>query len=159
MFRRSVFGFGALLGGFHLWLLGNQAWSGQLSEPDLILRWAAALALAAGLVALRRRGESLVGRKAVVIWLLAGLLHGPALGNDLDGFATPSLPEAVATLGQVVASVSALALTLLAISPLRPLRPWRTPNRRVGPARVTPHASLLDGGSGLGFLPRPPPRS
>ena len=106
-----------------------------------------------------RRGESLVGRKAVVIWLLAGLLHGPALGNDLDGFATPSLPEAVATLGQVVASVSALALTLLAISPLRPLRPWRTPNRRVGPARVTPHASLLDGGSGLGFLPRPPPRS
>lgn len=156
MFRRSVFGFGALLGGFHLWLLGNQAWSGQLSEPDLILRWAAALALAAGLVALRRRGESLVGRKAVVIWLLAGLLHGPALGNDLDGFATPSLPEAVATLGQVVASVSALALTLLALSPLRP---WRTPNRRVGPARVTPHASLLDAGSGLGFLPRPPPRS
>ena len=156
MFRRSVFGFGALLGGFHLWLLGNQAWSGQLSEPDLILRWAAALALAAGLVAIRRRGESLVGRKAVVIWLLAGLLHGPALGNDLDGFATPSLPEAVATLGQVVASVSALALTLLALSSLRP---WRTPNRRVGPARVTPHASLLDGGSGLGFLPRPPPRS
>ena len=156
MFRRSVFGFGALLGGFHLWLLGNQAWSGQLSEPDLILRWAAALALAAGLVALRRRGESLVGRKAVVIWLLAGLLHGPALGNDLDGFATPSLPEAVATLGRVVASVSALALALLALSPLRP---WRTPNRRVGPARVTPHASLLDGGSGLGFLPRPPPRS
>lgn len=156
MFRRSVFGFGALLGGFHLWLLGNQAWSGQLSEPDLILRWAAALALAAGLVALRRRGESLVGRKAVVIWLLAGLLHGPALGNDLDGFATPSLPEAVATLGQVVASVSALALTLLALSSLRP---WRTPNRRVGPARVTPHASLLDAGSGLGFLPRPPPRS
>lgn len=156
MFRRSVFGFGALLGGFHLWLLGNQAWSGQLSEPDLILRWAAALALAAGLVALRRRGESLVGRKAVVIWLLAGLLHGPALGNDLDGFATPSLPEAVATLGQVVASVSALALALLALSPLRP---WRTPNRRVGPARVTPHASLLDAGSGLGFRPRPPPRS
>ena len=156
MFRRSVFGFGALLGGFHLWLLGNQAWSGQLSEPDLILRWAAALALAAGLVAIRRRGESPVGRKAVVIWLLAGLLHGPALGNDRDGFATPSLPEAVATLGQVVASVSALALTLLALSPLRP---WRTPNRRVGPARVTPHASLLDGGSGLGFLPRPPPRS
>ncbi len=156
MFRRSVFGFGALLGGFHLWLLGNQAWSGQLSEPDLILRWAAALALAAGLVALRRRGESLVGRKAVVIWLLAGLLHGPALGNDLDGFATSSLPEAVATLGRVVASVSALALALLALSPLRP---WRTPNRRVGPARVTPHASLLDAGSGLGFRPRPPPRS
>ena len=157
MFGRSVLVLGALLGAFHLWLLGNQAWSGQLSEPDLVLRWAAALALAAGLVALRRRGESLVGRKAVVIWLLAALLHGPALGNDLDGFATPSLPEAVATLGQVQASVSALALTLLVLASLH-LR--RLSTRRVGPVAVTPCGSrLLDLGSGLGFLPRPPPRS
>lgn len=157
MFRRSVLGLGALLGGFHLWLLGNQAWSGQLSEPDLILRWAAALALAGGLVALRRRGESLVGRKAVVIWLLAALLHGPALGNDLDGFATPSLPEAVATLGQVLASASVLALTLLAFASRRPRPSF---SRRIGPAFVTPFGSLLlHPGSGLGFLPRPPPRS
>ena len=34
---------------------------------------------------------------AVAIWLLAAVLHGPALANDLDGFATPSMPEAVAT--------------------------------------------------------------
>lgn len=157
MFRRSVLGFGAFLGGFHLWLLGNQAWSGQLSEPDLILRWAAALALAGGLVALRRRGESLVGRKAVVIWLLAALLHGPALGNDLDGFATPSLPEAVATLGQVLASLSVLALTLLVFTSRRPRPSF---SRRIGPAFVTPFGSrLLHPGSGLGFLPRPPPRS
>jgi uncharacterized membrane-anchored protein len=157
MFRRFVLGLGALLGGFHLWLLGNQAWSGQLAEPDLILRWAAALALAGGLVALRRRGESLMGRKAVVIWLLAALLHGPALGNDLDGFATPSLPEAMATLGQVVASVSALALTLLVLASRRPRY---SSARRIGPVAVTPSGSrLLDAGSGLGFLPRPPPRS
>ncbi len=156
MFRRSVLGLGALLGGFHLWLLGNQAWSGQLSEPDLILRWAAALALAGGLVALRRRGESLVGRKAVVIWLLAALLHGPALGHDLDGFA-PSLPEAVATLGQVLASVSVLALTLLAFASRRPRPSF---SRGIGAAFVTPFGSLLfHPGSGLGFLPRPPPRS
>ena len=157
MFGRSVLVLGALLGGFHLWLLGNQAWSGQLSEPDLILRWAAALALAGGLVALRRRGESLVGRKAVVIWLLAALLHGPALGNDLEGFATPSLPEAVATLGQVLASASVLALTLL---PFASRRPRPSFSRRIGPAFVTPFGSLLlHPGSGLGFLPRPPPRS
>jgi len=155
MFRRSVLGFGALLGVFHLWLLGNQAWSGQLAEPDVILRWAAALALAGGIVALRRRGESLVGRKAVVIWLLATLLHGPALSNDLDGFATPSLPEAVATLGQVAASVSALTLTLLVLATRRP---WRPAARRVGAVAVTPRLFALEAGAGLGFLPRPPPR-
>ena len=157
MFRRSVFGFGALLGGFHLWLLGNQAWNGQLSEPDLILRWAAALALAAGLVTLSRRGESLYGRTAVAMWVLAALLHGPALGHDLDGFATPSLPEAVAALGQVVASVSVLALTLLVLASRRPHRSFL---RRIAPVVLTPSgARLLDAGSGLGFLPRPPPRS
>jgi hypothetical protein len=157
MFRRSALGFGALLGGFHLWLLGNQAWSGQLSEPDVVLRWTAALALACGLVALNRRGESLRSRKAVAIWVLAALLHGPALGNDLDGFATPSLPEAVATVGQVVASVSALALALLT---LFIIRPWRTAGRRACLlAALAFPVRLLDAGSGLGLLPRPPPLS
>ena len=156
MFRRSLLGFGALLGGFHLWLLGNQAWSGQLAEPDLVLRWAAALALAGGLVALRRRGESLLGRKAGVIWLLAALLHGPALSDDLDGFATPSLPEVVATLGQLVASVSALALALLVLATRRP---WRSTARHFALVAVTPRAFALAAGAGLGFLPRPPPRS
>ena len=160
MFRRSVLGFGALLGGFHLWLLGNQAWSGHLSEPDVVLRWLGALALAGGLVALKRRSESLVGRKAVVIWVLAALLHGPSLANDLDGFATPSLPEAVATAGQVAASVSLLALSLLAFFAIRQ---GRRRSLRAAVAALDAVASfpsrLLDAGSGLGFLPRPPPRS
>ena len=77
-------------------------------------------------------------------------------GNDLDGFATPSLPEAVATLGQLVASVSALALTLLVLATRRP---WRSAARRVGPVVLTPRVFALEAGSGLGFLPRPPPRS
>ncbi len=160
MFRRSVLGLGALLGGFHLWLFGNQAWSGQLSEPDVVLRWLGALALAGGLVALTRRGESLVGRKSVVIWVLAALLHGPALANDLDGFATPSLPEAVATAGQVAASVSLLALSLLAFFAIRR---WRTRALHAAVAALdvaTSFASrLLDAESGLGLLPRPPPHS
>ncbi len=157
MFRRSALGLGALVGGFHLWLLANQAWSGQLSEPDVVLRWLGALALVGGLLALRRRGESLVGRKAVVIWLLAALLHGPSLANDLDGFATPSLPEAVATVGQVVASVSLVALSLLAILAIRPSR-LRELLATAAAAAVFP-SRLLDAGSGLGCLPRPPPRS
>ena len=157
MIRRSALGLGALLGGFHLWLLGYQAWSGQLSEPDVVLRWAAAVALASGLVALKRRGETLWGRKAVAIWVLAALLHGPALANDLDGFATPSLPEAVATLGQVVLSVSAFALILLV---LLALAPRRATAQCASQTAATPFSThLLDAGAGLGFLPRPPPRS
>lgn len=157
MIRRSALGLGALLGGFHLWLLGFQAWNGQLSEPDVVLRWAAALALAGGLVTLKRRGETLWSRKAVVIWVLAALLHGPALANDLDGFATPSLPEAVATLGHVVASVSAFALTLLALLTMAPRRAAALgASQTTAPSFFT---HLLDAGGGLGFLPRPPPRS
>ncbi len=157
MIRRSALGLGALLGGFHLWLLGSQAWNGQLSEPDVVLRWAAALALAGGLVALKRRGETLWGRKAVVIWVLAALLHGPAVANDLDGFATPSLPEAVATLGQVVASVSAFALTLLALLTMVLRRAAAPSAGHTAASSFFTH--LLDAGGGLGFLPRPPPRS
>ncbi len=157
MFRRSVLGLGALLGAFHLWLLGNQAWSGQLSEPDVVLRWLGALALVGGLAVLRRRGESLVGRKAIVIWVLAALLHGPSLGNDLDGFATPSLPEAVATLGQIVASVSLPGLSLLLILAIR--RSRQPLLLGTVAAATTFPIRLLDAGSGLGFLPRPPPHS
>jgi len=156
VFRRSVVGLGALLGGFHLWLLGNQAWSGQLSEPDVVLRWMAALALAGGLVALQRRGHSLFGRQAVAMWVLAALLHGPALGNDHDGFATPALPEAVATVAQAIAAVSAVGLALLALFAL---------TARSAPVAVGLALTAAPGSAGAlsalctsGLLPRPPPR-
>ena len=48
MFRWLAVAAGALLGAFHVWLFGNQAWSGQLAEPDVVLRWLVAAALAAG---------------------------------------------------------------------------------------------------------------
>lgn len=155
MFRRSVLGVGALLGGFHVWLLGHQAWSGQLSEPDVILRWIAALALAGGLVALRQRGASLFGRQAVAIWVLAALLHGPALGNDHDGFATPALPEAVATVAQAAAAISAVGLALLALFALAtwPAFPVWALIHAASPVAARSHAARHS----LGFLPRPPP--
>ena len=157
MLRRSVVGLGALLGGFHLWLLGNQAWSGQLSEPDVILRWLIALALGAGLVAIKRRGGSLFGRQAVAMWVLAAVLHGPALGNHADGFATPALPEAVATVAQAAAAITAVGLALLA---LFALAAWPA---HTGSGLLLPAAPVATGAlSALrtsNVFSRPPPRS
>jgi len=156
MLRRSAIAAGALLGAFHVWLLGNQAWTGQLAEPDVVLRWLAGAVLVCGLAALRRRGAPvLFGRQAVAIWVLAALLHGPALANDLDGLATPSLPEAVTTVVQLAAllSVPGLALVLLAA-----LGAWRAVARAITPGGACVRlARTLETDAGLGFLPRPPP--
>ncbi len=155
MIRRSALGLGALLGAFHVWLLGQQAWSGQLAEPDLILRWLAALALAGGLVALKRRGTPLFGRQAVAMWVLAALLHGPALANHDDGFATPALPEAVATVAQAAAALSAVGLALLAFFALTcwPVPAVQSAWLAARPLAVSPFAARRM----PGFLPRPPP--
>ena len=91
------------------------------------------------------------------MWVLAALLHGPALTSRLDGLGTPSLPEAVATVGQVAASMSALALALLALFTLRLALPSPLAALRRG---VTERpARALNAGLGLDHLPRPPPRS
>lgn len=158
MFRWPAVGAGALLGAFHLWVLGNQAWTGQLTDPDVGLRWLAAAGIVVGLMALRRRGVPLLfSRHAVAMWVLATLLHGPALANGFDGLATPSLPEAVATVGQVAASISALALALLALFTLR--LGHASPLAGLRLAIADRPARALEAGTGLDHLPRPPPRS
>jgi hypothetical protein len=155
MFRRSLVGLGALLGGFHLWLLADQAWSGQLSQPGVGVRWVLALALGVGLVSLTRRRGQLVGRQTVALWLLVALLHGPAFANDHDGFATPALPEAALVLVQVASAISAVGLALVALATFTPraidaaglaLASLPAPANR----RSAPRTSA--------FLPRPPPR-
>lgn len=154
MFRRIAALGGALLAGFHLWLLGNQAWSGELAEPDLLLRWLAAGALAGGLVSLRRRKlPLLLGRQAVAIWLLAALLHGPALADDLGGFATQALPEAVTSLLQTVAAAIGLALATLAA-----VRIWRL-GHLLGSSivRAAQPCYAFGASARLRLLPRPPP--
>lgn len=154
MIRRSALAVGALVGAWHLWLFGHQALSGQLSDPATVLRWLVALAVIAGLAALRRRGESMHGRQAVAVWVLAALLHGPALANRVDSL-SPALPEAVATVAQAAAAVAAMGLALLvwlrhtawalgaAAGVLVPV------DGRVLPALATTRRPR--------FLPRPPP--
>lgn len=156
MFRRSALVLGALLGAFHVWLLGHQAWTGQLSDPGTIGRWVLAAALAGGLAALRRRGLPIVfGRQAVAMWLLAALLHGPALVNDYDGFATPAMPEAVATVAQAAAAIAALGLALLALAGF--FTAFRSPLQGLALATVPVAAPTSAAGRSVSFLPRPPP--
>jgi hypothetical protein len=156
MLRRCALAAGALLAGFHAWLLATQVWSGHVAQPDVLLRWLAAAALVAGLTALGRRGVPvLVSRQAIAVWLLAALLHGPALANDLDGFATPSLPEAAVALTQSALAVSAVGLALLALW-LRATSPRLAPGAVAAVVARVP-ARPRSASAGLGFLPRPPP--
>lgn len=153
--RRSALAIGALLGAYHVWLLGHQATSGQLADPATVLRWLVAIVLLTGLVSLWRRGESMTGRPAVAVWVLAALLHGPALANDLEGFATPALPEAVATVAQAAAAVAAMGLALLVL--------LRHAAWAIGAAAglllpaESPLLPVRASARRLRFLPRPPP--
>ena len=155
MVRRAFAVVGGLLVMFHVWLLGSQLWEGHLAEPGLVLRWVIAAGLVAALVGLRRRGASLVwGRQTVCIWLLAALLHGPAMA-DPSGQTAPALPETVTAVLQIAAAsvIAGLGLALLAAlagsvilrpsAGYRPVLVWR---------RAT---SGLERSSR--FAPRPPP--
>jgi hypothetical protein len=89
MFRWLMRVAGGLLVAFHVWLLAGHVSTGQLLEPERLFRWVIAAGLAAGIVMLRRRGAALFGRRAMVVWMLAGLLHVPAIASRLDSFDAP----------------------------------------------------------------------
>jgi hypothetical protein len=153
MYGRLAAGLGGLLVGFHAWLFASQAWSGRFTEPGLVLRWLAAAGLVAVLVALRQRQVSLARRATVAIWLLAALLHGPAVATRA-GFEVPALPESVVSTVQA-AAVSLVAGVGLAIVLLA---------RRLALVaratwlRVARHgAALTRSIRALAIAPRPPP--
>lgn len=154
MIRRSVSLVGAALAVFHVWLFAGQVWSGALADPSLILRWLIAAGLIGGLVLLRRQGESLLfGRKAVAIWVLAAVLHGPALASRTETGPSP-IPEVVVVLTQTVvglAGVVGLAFLLAGASLVRPSF------SATGRLAIRSHAPALIPGAGLAFAPRPPP--
>lgn len=139
---------GGLLLVFHGWLLWERMSAGELLQPAVGLRWAAALLLAWAWVAHRQRGLPLLrGRRALVLWLLAALLHwhGGAVTQE----------SAQPTWLLVAPAISVMSVGLIALEP-RP-RSRRSPlaaASSVTPSRVTlwiaprlsPH-----------LLPRPPP--
>lgn len=160
MFRKGLTGAGATLVLFHVWVLSDQMWKGQVAESGRLLRWAVAFALFGALVALKRRGASLFrGRKPVAIWLLAVLLHGPSVADRVDATGVPALPQIAGTLAQI-------ALASLALAALGLLIGFRTSRKRPAPSFRTSGVVIRGGAIGIlspdAFLritPRPPPRA
>jgi hypothetical protein len=156
MFRRLAAAAGGLLVLFHLWLFGSQLLDGRLTELGPVVRWLMAIGLMAALAGLHLSGASLVrGRKAVSIWLLAALLHGPAMAGAAVDHSSPALAEVVTTLVQVVAASAALGvvLALLAVAVCRLFARSLVTARALGRRRLRP----FEPGRSLRSASRPPP--
>lgn len=145
---------GVALAGFHVWLFAAQVAAGRLEDPWLIFRWLAAATLVAALTAVRRHGDSIWGRKGIAIWVLAALLHGPAVaGADPAVFAIPEVVETW-VLRVVTSAALAIGLWLLA-SFLAARRPAARSLYAFVPAFST--AGRRSAGRSPQISPRPPP--
>ena len=156
MFRRLAAALGGLLVLFHLWLFGSQLLEGRLTELGPVLRWLMAVGLVVALAGLHRSGASLFrGRKAISIWLLAALLHGPAMAGSGVTHDSPALAEVVTTLTQIAAAAVALGLGFALLAWLRRhlSAPRLVTARAVGRRRVRP----FQPGRSLRCASRPPP--
>ena len=157
MIRAALAIAGAALVGFHGWLFAGQVAAGRLDDPWLVFRWIAAAALIAALVAVRRGGEPIWGRKSIAIWVLAAVLHGPAIASDLQAdFNSIALPETVVTTVLQLVSSAALAVSLWLLAGLLLQR-----RRSALIHYATVPAFVVAGGraprSVRQFSPRPPP--
>jgi hypothetical protein len=143
---------GTLLAAFHAWLLGKQAWTGQL-DYDTSLRWLLAFGLVCALLALRRYGVSLRGRRATALWVLAAMLHGPALADAVQpGAPVPAEASGVAI--QIAGAAVGLALVIAFARIARSRRVMDSRAPLAGPSRLANVPQLVVTSA---FLPRPPP--
>jgi hypothetical protein len=153
--RKALVLAGIALGGFHGWLFAAQVAAGDLGDPWVIFRWIAAAGLVAALITVRRNGDSVFGRKGIAIWVLAALLHGPAVSGSTD-LSSIALPEkAAAAVFQLVSSAAlGIGLWMLAgLLSIRRAQPVRL--RSFVPAYSA--AGFLAAGVMQQFSPRPPP--
>jgi hypothetical protein len=155
MLRKTLPLLGALLMAFHVWLFVGQVWDGQFANLALASRWIIAAGLIAGLVNLHRRGVSVIrGRRPVAIWLVAAILHGPALARDVD--VNAAIPEVVATIARVAAGLTILGVVLLiGVAGLR--RRDTSPLRALAVLDTPIQVGARSSRSYLRFAPRPPP--
>lgn len=149
---------GAALVAFHGWLFASQLAAGSLADPWLVVRWSIAAGLIAALVSIRRSGGSIWRRQGIAVWVLAALLHGPAVAADLGAVNPMALPETVATsVLQQMVSVSALAITLWMLAGLLGLRD-RHVRLYAGPVAARSLAGIFGDGFSPPYSSRPPPR-
>ena len=149
---------GAALVAFHGWLLASQAADGRLADPGVALRWILSAALIASLIALRQSRRSIWSRKGVAVWVLAALLHGPAVAaanaNNPDAVAFPDVIVAVIT--QISTTVGSLALVIWILGRLIGGDGYRLVRGLVPAESIDAQRSDH---SRRPFSPRPPPRS
>lgn len=157
--RTTVVVAGALLVAFHGWLFASQMAAGRFEDPWLVFRWIVAAGLVAAFAGLRRRGISAWSRQGIAVWVLAALLHGPAVATDLShAVNTQALPETVATLMlQQILSVSAVAITLWLLAGLLATRRDRHARLYACPVGATVLASVFGDGFSPHHSSRPPP--
>ena len=156
MIRCSLAIAGAALVAFHGWLFAVQMAAGRLEDPWLVFRWIAAALLVALLVFVRRGEAPNAGRKSVAIWVLAALLHGPAIAGAQADFNSFALPEAVATTVVQLLSSAALGAGLWLLAALLLAR-RRAASLRYATVRVFSRAGGLSLRTSRQFSPRPPP--
>ena len=114
---------GATLVAFHGCLFAVQAADGRLEDPWLAFRWLVAAGLVAALAAIRHAGGSIWNRQGLAVWVLAALLHGPAVATDFSNSINSLVPpEAAVSILKSLLSVSALAATLWMLAGLLGLR-------------------------------------
>lgn len=149
---------GAALAVFHGCVFVVQAAEGRLEDPWLLVQWLLAAGLVAALAAIRREHGGFWNRRALAVWVLAALLHGPSVTTDFFHPIRPlALSETATSILESLVSVSAFAATLWMLAGLLGLR---APHARLC-VRVLA-AGSLDGIFSSGFSPqyysRPPPQ-
>jgi len=155
MVRKVLTAAGALVAGFHVWLFVSQLGDGRLADVAVLARWGVAGGLGVALWYLRRQHVPLFwGRKAVAVWLLAAVLHGPSLTDRLAAVDTSASADVVAAMLQVTAGAAWLTLLVIAAVTLRrrasAARPWLRLAPIQTPLSIHRLCSTL-------VAPRPPP--
>jgi hypothetical protein len=139
---------------FHAWLLLRRLADDSIGQPEVLLRWLGAAALAAGAVAMRRRGLRLLsGRSGLVFWLLVLLLHVGASPLPADGARAQEILS-VLPLGLVAAWLAPVRVRPAVVASPPPQRPAATWGGSE-PGSLHPFAPL--GELACRFAPRPPP--
>jgi hypothetical protein len=138
----------------HLSILWDRVANGRLGEPDVAVRWLAAVVLVGALLALRRRGVSLLwGRRALVFWLLVLLLHaGATVPHDP---AARVAPEQILFVVPAAVAPACLALVLVVTQ----LAAAAVPGPRLAwlPQGAARRAPARRRGFCLALASRPPP--